>query len=172
MATVKDIDRGMKKIMRQFKSRQAYTVVGWFGNGGDPSQDLASRALVLEMGTTIGVTDKMRGYLHSQGFHLSKGTTQITIPPRPLMKQSVDNARQQIERVKLAQMRSVTAGKLTMRQALSRIGEYFTGVVKKTMTTGNFVKNHPFTIQRKGSTRPLINSGRLRNAVEHKERIK
>ena len=62
--TVEDIDHGWDKVMREIKKLDgSYTAVGYFGHGGNPSDDIAARAAVNELGATIRVTKKMRGYL-------------------------------------------------------------------------------------------------------------
>ena len=43
-------------------------------------------AAVHEFGCTIGVTPKMRAYLHHQGVHLRASTQYIVIPPRPFLR--------------------------------------------------------------------------------------
>ncbi len=43
-------------------------------------------AAVHEFGCTIGVTPKMRAYLHHQGVHLRVSTQYIHIPPRPFLR--------------------------------------------------------------------------------------
>ena len=43
-------------------------------------------AAVHEFGCTIGVTPKMRAYLHHQGIHLKASTQYIHIPARPFLR--------------------------------------------------------------------------------------
>ena len=43
-------------------------------------------AAVHEFGCTIGVTPKMRAYLHHLGLHLKASTQYINIPPRPFLR--------------------------------------------------------------------------------------
>ena len=43
-------------------------------------------AAVHEFGCTIGVTPKMRAYLHHQGVHLKASTQYVHIPPRPFLR--------------------------------------------------------------------------------------
>lgn len=54
-----------------------------FAVGFEPGE-LGDRAGRFEVGTQIRVTDKMRAYLHSVGFHLRDSTTVLVIPPRPV----------------------------------------------------------------------------------------
>ena len=59
------------------------------GNGvfiGVKSGKEANIAAVHEFGCMIGVTPKMRAYMHYQGIHLRKSTTHIFIPPRPFLE--------------------------------------------------------------------------------------
>ena len=48
-------------------------------------------AAVHEYGCTIRVTDKMRGYLHSQGLHLKKTTQFIRIPERSFLRATLND---------------------------------------------------------------------------------
>ena len=40
--------------------------------------------------------------------------------------------------------------------------------MKATIGRGHFVPNAPNTIKQKGSSQPLIDTGRMRNSVSHK----
>ena len=55
-------------------------------------KDAVQIAAVHENGCIIAVTPKMRAYLHYQGIHLKKETTQIYIPPRPFLKPILQSA--------------------------------------------------------------------------------
>lgn len=48
-------------------------------------------AAVHEYGCTIRVTDKMRGYLHSQGLHLKQSTQFIRIPERSYLRATIND---------------------------------------------------------------------------------
>ena len=41
------------------------------------------------------------------------------------------------------------------------------GIVQKTIKEGSFVPNAPSTIRKKGSDKPLIDTGRLRQSVNY-----
>lgn len=56
------------------------------------------------------------------------------------------------------------------RTALERLGVVAVGDVKRKIVTGPFTPNSPVTIARKGSSRPLIDTGRLRNSIESEVR--
>lgn len=67
--------------------------------------------------------------------------------------------------------RAVLQGKRTQAQALKRIGVWLQGEVQ--LNIANFPDNGlepnaPSTIERKGSSVPLINTGQLRSSITHK----
>lgn len=66
-------------------------VVGSFG-------DHAWLAGIHEFGCVIPVTDKMRAFLHGNGIHLKKETTQIVIPERSFLRAGFDQSQQQLQR--------------------------------------------------------------------------
>lgn len=51
--------------------------------------NMAELGAVHEFGATINVTEKMRAYLHSQGLHLRKDTTNIIIPARSFLREPI-----------------------------------------------------------------------------------
>ena len=62
--------------------------------------------------------------------------------------------------------------KIKPRRALQKLGVFGSGIIKKKITSIKTPKNHPFTIMRKGSSNPLIDSGQMRATVTHKEVLK
>ena len=66
-----------RDLWNSFKSERISDTFLWIGSNSPV-------AIIHEWGMTIKVTDKMRGYLASQGFHLKKSTKVITIPARPM----------------------------------------------------------------------------------------
>jgi hypothetical protein len=59
----------------------------------------------------------------------------------------------------------VLAGRLNIRQLLNQIGILAQGDVQDSIVSGNWVRNAPSTIKQKGSSRPLIDTGAMRQAV-------
>lgn len=90
-----------------------------------------------------------------------------SIPPRPFMKQSFDKNRTQVNNFIADQYSEVLAGKKTIDGALKLVGVFFEGKVKETIANGNFAANDPKTIRKKGSSKPLIDTGRLRQSISH-----
>lgn len=167
-----EIDRGWKRIQKQLrKMNKSYTAVGFFGHGGKPSNDMAARAAVNELGAKIRVTQKMRWFfLFKFGKMLKKSV--INIPKRPFMKQTYENNKKNINRKCDEEYKNIVKGKTTVKQALSKLGEWYTGHVKVTIRRGNFKANAPLTIQQKRSSKPLMDIGEMWNSVRHREFIK
>ncbi|WP_422444373.1 phage virion morphogenesis protein [Thermoanaerobacterium sp. DL9XJH110] len=63
--------------------------------------------------------------------------------------------------------------KKAYKTGLNRVGQAAVKSLKKGMTEGapggqKYAPNHPFTIARKGSSKPLINHGDLRNSITYR----
>lgn len=170
--SVTDIDRGfadIKKEVRRFK--KSYTSIGFFTTGGDPSNDIAARAIVHEFGAKIPVTKKMKGFfLYKFGVALKKSI--ITIPERSFMKQTFDKNKNKIHDKIIDGYNRVLDGNDTAKQALSRLGEWYRALMQLTIRGENFVANSPLTIKAKGSSKPLSDTGEMANSIEHRETIK
>ena len=55
---------------------------------------------------------------------------------------------------------------------IKKFGNFVEGLVKDKIVNGPFVPNSPATIKRKGSSRPLIDTGHLRQSVRYRIRQK
>lgn len=146
MVAIRDKDRGWNKITRNIvASNNWVTGVGFPGSAGISSA-IVTRAAVHEYGS---VSKK--------------------IPSRPFMRQAISLYKQQIQQRMDAEARGIIEGRHTARTAAARIGEFFTGAIKATFTRGTFRALKPRTILAKGSSRPLIDTGEMRNSVTHAE---
>jgi hypothetical protein len=127
---------------------------------------LAQLATIQEFGTVIAVTPKMRGFLSATGMNLSSGTTTITIPSRPYMRQTFDEELKNLQtRADELEFQVLTKG-ISKRSALNELGQMHVNQIQKNMkTSGKWEENHPYTIEKKGSSQPLIDSGRLRQSI-------
>jgi hypothetical protein len=167
-----EIDHGWKRIQKEMKKlNKSYTAIGFFGHGGKPSNDMAARAAVNELGAKIRVTQKMRWFfLFKFGKMLMKRI--LYIPKRPFMKQTYEKNKNKINKKCDQEYMNIVKGKSSVKQALSRLGEWYTGHVKVTIRKGNFKANAPLTIQQKNSSKPLMDTGQMWNSVRHREFIK
>lgn len=125
-------------------------------------------ANVNEFGCNIRVTPKMRGYLHSQGLHLKKGTQEIKIPERSFIRSGFDDRAKKIQSTAKRLLQQVLSMELRVDIFFDTLGEYIVGQLQEYMTDLTTPPNHPFTIAQKGSSNPLIDTGRLRQSITYR----
>lgn len=148
MGNVKDIDRGWKQIRKQLGVAEGkpYVKIGVLSDAGayaDGGVNLADVATFNEFGTS-------------------------SIPSRPFMSQTFDTNQQDIKEFIEKQYSGVLSLKQTISDGLKKIGVWYTGKVKEIFTKGEFAPNSPSTLAAKyPSTRPLIDTGRLRQSIDH-----
>lgn len=90
-----------------------------------------------------------------------------TIPARPFLRPAIYNNARRISRVGRQALVEVARGTRAMVGALDLMGVFATGLVKREITTGPAEPNAPSTIKKKGSSRPRIDSGALRQGITH-----
>jgi hypothetical protein len=86
-------------------------------------------------------------------------------PPRPFLRQSVDNNVSQIKAMCSIQLQAIARGEKNAREALETLGVLQKGFVQDEIRNGDFTPNAPSTIRKKGSSKPLIDSGHMRQSV-------
>ena len=89
------------------------------------------------------------------------------IPSRPFIRSWVDNHKEQIDKMLTSAFNHVLSGKWTAEEAMKRIGEFAQAGIKKNIIDGKFEPNSPKTIAKKGSSKPLIDTGTLRNSIRY-----
>lgn len=85
-------------------------------------------------------------------------------PSRPFMRDSLDNHRSEIDRMMEAQGERLGSG-TPARTILETIGLFGQDLMQTEIEQGEFERNAESTVKAKGSEKPLIDSGRLKNAV-------
>jgi hypothetical protein len=95
------------------------------------------------------------------------GAPAASIPQRSFVRSTVDNNRGAIYKTIGALAKQIARGKLTREAALERVGARVEGMIKRAIADGIEPANAPSTIARKGSSKPLINTGQLRSAVTY-----
>ena len=92
------------------------------------------------------------------------GTTNI--PSRPFMRDSVDKHMTEINQMFEAQNDSLLNGS-TARDILETVGLFAQDLMQTEIDQGDFIANSPFTIKKKGSDKPLIDTGTMKNSVHY-----
>lgn len=158
---VKVIDHGWNDIkarVRSLRDTGAVVKVGVQGAQGaanhqDTTLTVAQIATIHEFGKTI---------------HQPKMRRTIVIPERSFLRATIDTYQQAIARRDVLLAQGYVLGKFALKPALELLGQYVVGLIKQRIATGIAPPNRPSTIARKRSSKPLIDTGQLRNSVTYK----
>jgi hypothetical protein len=166
MAGIIDNDKGMKKIREELGRLGKMTAKVGFPDNGDESNGV--RIAQIAYWNENGVT--------STNNVLKKGKL-WELPSRPFMSQAVDNNKAQLEQGATSLTRQVADGKIDAAAAIRQYAEGMLGFIKQAIKNGGFKENSDITIngimgkdgkwfiRPKKSTKPLINSGMMRDGV-------
>lgn len=93
------------------------------------------------------------------------GTQDGHVPERPAWRMGLAHGQKDFNRLNKINLRLVTEGKKSLRQALDALGLMGAAKVKTEILDGNFEPNAPSTIAQKGSSHPLIDTAQEKNSV-------
>lgn len=182
---VKIIDRGWERIVDQITLMDnSYTKFGFpLGAAkGKASKRALARAekkgKKLTKYSNISEVAKIAVYQEFgtkrpdwKGQHPGRGKKR-GIPARPFMSTSWDENVQKAYTLLDKLYDKVLQEKTNVKQALALVGEWFSDKVKKKIREIDLPPNAPSTIAKKGSSKPLIDTGQMINSVTHVEVIK
>ena len=132
--------------------------------GGGKMELIAS---VQEFGCRIPVTEKMRKYLHSQGLHLKPSTTEIVIPERSFIRAGWDENEGEINRKYEELIEDVFEQGISASAFLDAMGQEARDRIRDYARDLRDPANHPFTIEKKSSSNPLVDSGDMIQAIDY-----
>jgi len=144
MANVKDIDRGWNNIVRELeKAKQMEVAVGIVEGSQNEGTSIAEYASYNEFGTD-------------------------DVPSRPFMAMSFDENLAEINADFKRQGDQMVQGKKTANAALTVIGQKHAGRIQATITGRDILPRlAESTVKaKKGSTKTLVDSGAMANAVQ------
>ena len=93
------------------------------------------------------------------------GSPSQGIPERPFLRVAVQRNRQKYVRLNRINLVKMLRGQATVEQALGQLGEMAKGDVQTEIRSGDFAPLKPATIKRKGSSRPLIDTGQMVQSI-------
>ena len=146
---VRDSDPGFRKLRKRFKGPDRVDI-GVFGE------------------KVAGKTDKDGNEIDLVIIAASNEFGTDTIPERSFMRAGVDENKKEFETFLAKGSFAVIAGKLSKRQLIGRLGLLGVKKIQEKIESGPFKANKPKTVQRKGSSKPLIDTGRLRQSITHR----
>jgi hypothetical protein len=97
------------------------------------------------------------------GFANEFGT--VIIPERSFMRSTIVEKKNEIIALQRELLSKISSGDMQLVTALGLVGEKVSDDVKQKITSIRTPPNSPMTIERKGSSNPLIDTGQLRNSI-------
>ena len=95
----------------------------------------------------------------------------VHIPARPFLRQSVDDNVSKINSFLQSKKKDLVRG-VSAEQVLKEIGIFQKDLIQEKITEGNFAPNAESTVKKKGSSKPLIDTGRMRQSVNYEIKSK
>ena len=95
------------------------------------------------------------------------GSLDGRIPQRSFLRPAIEKNLEAFKRITFDSLVKVAEGRMPLSTAFGRLGQAAVSAVKTEMTTGSYVPLKPATIKRKGSSRPLIDTGNLRQSITY-----
>ncbi len=155
--SVIDTDPGFKRLMATLNDMKLDTVaVGLFEESeNEPDSEYA----------TVQV-----GAVHEFGCETAGKNHNIVIPQRSFLRGTLDQMADKLNEIRSASLSEVFAHARTNKEVLSQMGGALADACKKRIADGIEPANAASTIARKGSSKPLVNTGHLRSSIKFKVR--
>lgn len=159
----------VKVIKNQFPKMEASIedLNGLKVNVGALEGEHAWLASIHEYGCRIPVTPKMRAWFHHQGVHLKKSTTVIIIPERSFLRGGFDENAEKVLNATERVLGDVIEGTMSTDQYAELVGLQLASAIKKYARDLRNPPNSKFTIQRKGSSNPLVDTGQMIDGITY-----
>ncbi len=168
---VKDINRVPDFIKRLEELESMYVAVGILSK---TDGEILMIANVHEFGTDIKVTDKMRVFfLYEFGIPLKPTTKVIRIPERSFIRSAYDNKSDEVYVDGAKLLDGVVEGTLSAKEFYTALGQVTVDVIKNYLISEvNSPPNTALTIANKGSSNPLVDTGRLVESIAYEIRTR
>lgn len=88
------------------------------------------------------------------------------MPPRAFIGDTFRVQRTEIRKIKAELVRRVMLGTMSVSTVAQATGNWYKGIVQRSITNTAWAPNAPMTIARKGSSKPLVDTGRLLNSID------
>ena len=98
------------------------------------------------------------------------GSHTIVIPERSFIRSTMKDNEKRYADLMLKGFRSVLRMESTVEVVYQKIGITISDDVKSKILTGSFVPLKPSTIKKKGSSKPLVDTGEMRNSISYEVR--
>lgn len=157
---VRDIDRGFRQIIESIGDLSgAVGTVGLHDDTGSypDGKSVVEVGFMQEFGAS-GVKFKDEGL--------------IDIPSRPFMRGTFDTKKREwINKIKIGTRRYVASGGTDPKAFLGGIGFILQADIQNAIFDIKLPPNSPRTLRHKKGSNPLIDTGRMRSSISHKEKV-
>lgn len=121
-------------------------------------------------GAHVGLPASTDGDLVMRGAVHQFGSVKQGIPARPWLDMGAKEGAPKYAKLAKNKITKVATGDLSVDAYYSLLGEIGKAEVQRYLVNGTFKPLSPTTIKRKGSSKPLIDTGQLRNSVTYEVR--
>ena len=97
------------------------------------------------------------------GFWNEFGTTRI--PERSFMRSTIKDKKKDIVALQKGLLKKIVKGDMEVETGLGLVGEKMSDFIRQKIVDISSPPNTPFTISKKGSSNPLIDTGQLKNSI-------
>jgi phage gpG-like protein len=151
---IRDTDRGLQAIRKEMKQ------LGHLG---------VKAGIVEGSGNQDGVSVAEYAAYNEYGVKAKPGSDkEWKIPPRSFIGGFVENKDSEIKTTQELLVKLVASGKMDAETAVRRLGQFAQDGIKSYIMTGTFEPNREETKRRKkGSSKPLIDTGTMRNSIRY-----
>jgi hypothetical protein len=125
-------------------------------------------AAANQQNTTLTVSQIATIHEFGKVIHQPRMRRTIVIPERSFLRATIDQYQAAIARRDVLLAQGFLLGKFQLRQAMELLGTYVVGLIKQRIADGILPRNADSTIARKRSSKPLIDTGQLRNSITYK----
>lgn len=148
-ATIKQKNKGwLQKLVKSYENDDVLAI-------GYPASE--SGGIRYPDGTSVALVATVNNF----------GSQSRGIPARPYMSESSQPAIEATQPIAAALIPLLNQGKVTPAQILKDMGPFAEAAFKAKLTEGPWEPNSEYTVEKKGSSRPLIDTGLLRNSLTH-----
>lgn len=95
------------------------------------------------------------------------GSPERGIPERSFLRSGMRENGEKYVRLNKVNLVRILRGQLTVEQALGQLGEMAKGDVQQKIRSGDFAPLKPATVNRKGSSKPLVDTGQMVQSVTY-----
>ena len=149
-----EICKRLKQVMKRAEQLNQLQLVAGIPNDETSREDSGE------------ITNAELGIIHEWGAP-EKG-----IPERSFMRSTMSEERENLGRLGKVQIAECLEGNTSPHDVFATIGAYLQGKIVEKITDGEFEPNNENTVKRKGSSKPLIDTGQLRGAITYEVREK